>query len=92
MTLAKVKEQNGMTLTKVKKQYGMTLAKVKEQRWDDSCKSERVGSTIESEQLLRQSLSRKQHINRQSTSADYFDTKARDYALPMTGKAKRKTS
>ena len=31
MTLAKVKEQDGMTLAKVKEQDGMTLAKVKEQ-------------------------------------------------------------
>ena len=31
MTVAKVKEQDGMTLAKVKKQDGMTLAKVKEQ-------------------------------------------------------------
>ena len=30
MTLAKVKEQDGMTLAKVKEQDGMTLAKVKE--------------------------------------------------------------
>ena len=28
-----------MTLAKVKEQDGMTLAKVKEQGWDDSCKS-----------------------------------------------------
>ena len=31
MTLAKVKEQDGMTLAKVKEQDGMMLAKVKEQ-------------------------------------------------------------
>ena len=29
MTLAKVKEQDGMTLAKVKEQDGMTLAKVR---------------------------------------------------------------
>ena len=29
MTLAKVKEQDGMTIAKVKKQDGMTLAKVR---------------------------------------------------------------
>ena len=29
MTLAKVKEQDGMTLAKVKEQAGMTLAKVR---------------------------------------------------------------
>ena len=49
MTLAKVKEQDGMTLAKVKEQDGMTLAKVREQdgmtckskgtRWDDTCQS-----------------------------------------------------
>ena len=39
MTLAKVKEQDGMTLAKVKEQDGMTLAIVKEQEWDDTCKS-----------------------------------------------------
>ena len=41
MMLAKVKEQDGMILAKVKEQDGMVLAKVKEQlRWDDACKSE----------------------------------------------------
>ena len=39
MTLAKVKEQDGMTLAKVKEQDGMTACKSKGTRWDDSCKS-----------------------------------------------------
>ena len=40
MTLAKVKEQDGMMLAKVKEQDGTTLAKVKEQ--DDCSKQWRI--------------------------------------------------
>ena len=44
MTLAKVKEQDGMMLAKVKEQDGMMLAKKcrddKGTRWDGACKSE----------------------------------------------------
>ena len=40
MTLAKVKEQDGMMLAKVKEQDGMMLGcKSKGTRWDDACKS-----------------------------------------------------
>ena len=56
MTLAKVKEQDGMTLAKVKEQDGMTLAKVKEQDGMTLAKvKEQDGMTLAGRQLAGKS-------------------------------------
>ena len=61
MTLAKVKEQDGMTLAKVKEQDGMTLARSKGTRWDDSCKSKTRPS--EPRPILKCQVSLHQRLN-----------------------------